>query len=87
MRQLELNLAFFLFPYRPGFHVSPVPPLAILLLILITKLGCSVLDELKGLQYSAGIRELSFPVGQKLFVHYISVNVAHEAFFWGQKKF
>lgn len=62
-----------LFSYRPGFHISPVPPLTILFLIFVTELGCCVLNELEGLEYSASFRELSFPVGQQVFRHYCAV--------------
>lgn len=53
-----------LFSYRPGFHIGPVPALTILFLLLVAELGCCVLNKLEGLEYSAGFRELSFPVGE-----------------------
>lgn len=53
-----------LFSHRPGFHVCPVPPLAILFLILIAELDCCVLDELEDLQHSAAFRDLRLPVEQ-----------------------
>lgn len=46
--------------------MSPVLPLAVVLLVFITELSSCILNELEGLQYGARVRELSFPVEEQL---------------------
>ena len=48
--------------YRSGLHDGAVLPLPLLVFVLVAVLRRRALDELKGLQHGAGVRQLRFPV-------------------------
>lgn len=63
--------------YRPGFHISPVPSLAVLFLIFITELSGGILNELESLKYCATFRELSFPVEEQWCINTRTMCFCH----------
>lgn len=66
--------------YSPGFYISPVFAVTILLLVFIAELRRCVLDEFEGLQHGARVRKLNFSantdiLSSTLFPRYFSVQI------------